>query len=94
MSSSVLLNSKLLAACLILLSLKNVAKGITIALIAVLVLAIFTAIASALCELTQNISNLWIHSDSITKLFLIVIAVYCVKKALPYIVTLHKKGWL
>lgn len=85
---------KIFIAILLLLSLKGVAKGIAIAMIAVLILAVFTAIASALYELTTSISHLWNTSDAITHLLLLCLAVYCVHKAFPYIVTLHKKGLL
>ncbi len=92
--SSPALDEKVLQALLMLVSLKSIAKGIVIALIAMLILAVFTAIASALCELATSISHLWTTSDAITHLLLLCLAVYCVKKAFPYIVTLHKKGLL
>lgn len=86
------IDEKLLKALLMLLSLKGIAKGFLIGSILTLCLFLYTMIASALCELTSNISVLWQSSDSITRLLLLCLAVYVIKKAFPYILLLHKKG--
>lgn len=85
---------KLLRALLLLLSLKGVVKGMVASAILVLILTVFTALASALCECTSNISSLWQHSDSITRLFLLCLAIYCIRKAFPYALALHGRGIL
>jgi len=77
-----------------LLSLKGAMRATVIGGIAVLALALFTMIASALCELAGNIGHLWSTSDSVTRLLMLILAVYIVRKATPYIVLLHAKGLL
>lgn len=51
-------------------------------------------IGGAIQEVTSFLSDLWMHSDSLTRLILIAIAVYAVRKAVPYVVGLHTKGVL
>jgi len=92
MVNSPTLNSRMLEACLMLLCLKGAAKGAAIGGVLATCLAIYTLVASALCELTTSIATLWATSDSITRLLLLCLAVYVVKKVLPYILLLHRKG--
>lgn len=86
------LDEKLLKALLMLLGLKGLTKGLVIGSLGIAVLFLYSLVADALCEVTGSIGSLWIQSDSITRVFLVVIAVYVVKKLVPYALSLHKKG--
>jgi len=79
---------------LTLFSLKHASRVTVMGAALILVLAIFTVVASALCEITSSISYLWVTSDSITRLLMLVLAVYIIRKAFPYIVALHARGVL
>lgn len=56
------------------------------------VVTLFTGIALAVNEVVVSLSDMWAHSNSIVKLFLLVLAIYSVRKVVPYIVTLYSKG--
>jgi len=91
-NASPTLNSRMLEALLALFALRGIAKGAAIGGILVTCLAVYTLVADALAELTTSIATLWATSDSITRLLLLVLAVYFVKKVFPYILLLHRKG--
>jgi len=55
---------KLLQAILALFALKGTVKGAAIGAVLVLILALYSLVASALVEVTSSIADLWIHSDS------------------------------
>jgi len=88
------LDVKLLQAILALFALKGTVKGAAIGAVLVLILALYSLVASALVEVTSSIADLWIHSDSIVKLLMLILAVYAIRKALPYILLLYKRGIL
>ena len=79
---------------LLIFSLKPLAQAVLIGTILACVLAIFSLIASAVCEVTISISHLWSTSDSITRLLLLCLAIYIIRKLSPYIASLHAKGLL
>jgi hypothetical protein len=88
------LEEKLLQALFLFLGLKGIAKGFIIGsvLVLVLVLASYSLVADALCEVTSHIGQLWTSSDSLTRLFMLCLAVYVIRKVSPYIMQLHKGG--
>lgn len=85
-------DEKLLIALFMLLGLKGIGKGLIISSLAMTILFLYTLIAHAIFEIASSIHQLWMGSDSITRLILVVIAIYCVKRLFPYALSLHKKG--
>lgn len=82
---------KLLLLLALLSSLKGVTLGLLTGLFLVLVLFVFGLLADALYELTSHIAQLWGQSDAITKLLMLVLAVWLVKTFSPYVVKLNKR---
>lgn len=90
--SSPVLDEKLLKALLMLLSLRGIVKGFIIGAFLVITLFFFTMVADALCEITSHLAALWGQSDSITRLLLLCLAVYIIRKLSPFAVLLLRKG--
>jgi len=90
--SSPAINEKLLQALLMLLCLKGIAKGFIIGGVLTVCLCLYTLVADALVEVTSHIGLMWATSDSITRLLLLCLAVYIVKKLFPYVLLLYKRG--
>lgn len=83
---------KLLIALLLLLGLKGIGKGALLSTGVLVILSVYSLIAHALFEVADSIHTIWMTSDSLTRLLLVVIAIYCVQKLFPYAISLHKKG--
>lgn len=92
MSSSVLLKSKLLAAMMMLLSLKGIIRGYIIGSSLVVCLFFYSMLIDALYEVTSHIGALWMQSDAITRFLMLCLAVCVVKMFYPYASLLIKKG--
>lgn len=85
---------KILTAILLLLSLKGIAKGFIIGSVLTACLFLYAIVADALCEITTHLAALWVQSDSITRFLLLCLAVYVVRRLIPYILLLKKRGVL
>lgn len=91
--SSPVLESRILAALLMLLSLKGIAKGFIIGSVFTVCLFFYSMLIDALYEITSHIAALWTTSDSITRLLMLCLAVYVARKMSPYAVKLCRKGF-
>lgn len=63
------------------LSLSATLKGVVAGVFLVFVLFAFSVITSAVCELATTVHQLYASSDGLTRLIILVIAVYIVRKS-------------